>query len=103
MRQPQILAGAVREIEMDLRIPLYLSDTSPLTRRGVRCGGVTIAAAVGVNIGIRNPVLSLIATSIFRAVICVRAEIARISVGMFGLYRTFFICADGKKTAFVRA
>ena len=41
MRQPQILAGAVREIEMDLRIPLYLSDTSPLTRRGFRCGGVT--------------------------------------------------------------
>ena len=35
------LAGAVREIEMDLRIPLYLSDTSPLTRRGDRCGGVT--------------------------------------------------------------
>ena len=32
MRQRQILAGAVREIEMDLRIPLYLSDTSPLTR-----------------------------------------------------------------------
>ena len=31
MRQHRILAGAVREIEMDLRIPLYLSDTSPLT------------------------------------------------------------------------
>ena len=25
------LAGAVREIEMDLRIPLYLSNTSPLS------------------------------------------------------------------------
>ena len=29
------LAGAVREIEMDLRIPLYLSDTSPLTLREI--------------------------------------------------------------------
>ena len=33
------LAGAVREIEMDLRIPLYLSDTSPLTRRGIAAAG----------------------------------------------------------------
>ena len=63
MCQLQILAGAVREIEMDLRIPLYLSDTSPLTRRGIRCGGVTLAAAVVDNIGIRNPVLSIVATS----------------------------------------
>ena len=39
LRQLQILAGAVREIEMDLRIPLYLSDTSPLT-----FGGVSAAA-----------------------------------------------------------
>ena len=31
IRQRQILAGAVREVEMDLRIPLYLSNTSPLT------------------------------------------------------------------------
>ena len=47
--------------------------------------------------------LSFVTTSIFRAVICVRAEIVRVSVGMLGLYRTFFICADGKKTAFVGA
>ena len=32
------LAGAVGEIERDLRIPLYLSNASPLTR-GNRCGG----------------------------------------------------------------
>ena len=31
------LAGAVGEIERDLRIPLYLSNTSPLSRRN-RCG-----------------------------------------------------------------
>ena len=31
--------------------------------------------------------------------LCVRAEVVRISVGMLGLYRLFFICADGKKTA----
>ena len=39
------LAGAVREIEMDLRIPLYLSDTSPLTRRESAAAGLIIAAA----------------------------------------------------------
>ena len=33
--------------------------------------------------------------------LCVRANIASVSVGMFGLCRLFFICADGKKTAFV--
>ena len=32
------LAGAVGEIERDLRIPLYLSNTSPLSL-GNRCGG----------------------------------------------------------------
>ena len=47
--------------------------------------------------------LSLIATSIGCAAVCVRAGIACISVGMLGLCRTFFICADGKKTAFVCA
>ena len=34
--------------------------------------------------------------------LCVRAEVVRISVGMLGLYRLFFICADGKKTALVQ-
>ena len=62
-----------------------------------------MAAAVYTNIGIRNPVLSPIATSIGCAVVCVWAGIARVSVGMFGLCRLFFICADGKKTAFVGA
>ena len=50
--------------------------------------------------------LSVVATSIFLAVVCVRAGIACVSVGMPGLCRTFFICAvcaDGKKTAFVSA
>ena len=36
-------------------------------------------------------------------VLCVRAGIAYVSVGMSGLCRLFFICADGKKTALVRA
>ena len=62
-----------------------------------------MAAAVWNNIGSWNPVRSLIATSIFRAAVCVRAGIACVSVGMLGLCRTFFICADGKKTAFVGA
>ena len=35
-------------------------------------------------------------------VLCVRAGIACVSVGMLGLYRLFFICADEKKTALVR-
>ena len=64
---------------------------------------ITADRVVYTNIGIRNPVLSLIATSIGCAAVCVRAGIACISVGMLGLCRTFFICADGKKTAFVCA
>ena len=66
MRQLQILAGAVREIEMDLRIPLYLSDTSPLTLWGTAAAGSLLLPRVWNNIGIRNPVQPLIATSIFR-------------------------------------
>ena len=44
--QRQILAGAVREIEMDLRIPLYLSDTSPLTRGESAAAGLITANRV---------------------------------------------------------
>ena len=97
------LAGAVIEtgdglcgaLLLSLR---HLSTTSEPRRRGsgMSLRRDTIAAAVGINIGIRNPVLAVVATSIFRAVVCVRAEIARVSVGMLGMYRTFFICADGR-------
>ncbi len=50
------LAGAVREVEMDLRIPLYLSDTSPLTLMECRCGGTFLLPRVCTNIGIWVPV-----------------------------------------------
>ena len=43
------------------------------------------------NLGSCIPVLSLLPSSECCAAICVRAGIVRISVGLLGLYRTFFI------------
>ena len=43
------------------------------------------------NIGSCIPVLSLLPSSEFYLAICVRAGIARVSVGLPSLYRTFFI------------
>ena len=43
------------------------------------------------NIGSCIPVLSFIPTSEFYLAVCVRAGIARVSVGLPSLYRTFFI------------
>ena len=37
------------------------------------------------------PVLSIIASSEFYLAVCVRAGIVRVSVGLLGLYRSFFI------------
>ena len=49
------------------------------------------AAAVDSDIGFRYPVLSLIPSSEFGFAICVRLCIVRVSVGLLGLYRSFFI------------
>ena len=70
--------------------PLSLSNTSPdpwgnPLRRGI------LAAAVYANIGFLYPVLSLLASSEYGYAVCVRLCIVRVSVGLLGLYRTFFI------------
>ena len=82
IRQLRILAGAVREIERDLRIPLYLSNTSPLTRGESLRRDITANRVVWDNIVRAIPVRPLIATSIGCAVVCVRAGIVRVSIGM---------------------
>ena len=104
MRQLRILAGAVREIGDGLCGALLLSlrhlSTEPRLRGSPLAAGlITANRVVYTNIVCAIPVRSLVATSIGCAAICVRAGIVRISVGMYGLWRTFFICADGKKTA----
>ena len=53
-----------------------------------------MAAAVDRDLGFRYPVLSLLPSSECCAAICVRAGIARVSVGVLGLYRTFFIIGE---------
>ena len=97
------LAGAVIEIGSDLRISPYLSDTSQPTlgrslRRGhIGCRGWGQYSLCNSGAGRSSPLRCDV------WVLCVRAEIACVSVGMLGLNRMFFICADGKKTALVSA
>ena len=43
------------------------------------------------HLGSWVPVLSLLPSSEFGAAVCVRAGIVRVSVGLLGLYRSFFI------------
>ena len=61
-----------------------LTPGNPL-RRGI------LAAAVYTNLGSGIPVLSLLPSPECCTAICVRAGIVRVSVGLLGLYRTFFI------------
>ena len=53
------------------------------------------------NLGIWYPVLSLLPNSEFGFAICVRAGIARVSVGLLGYGRSFFIIW-GKGRLFLR-
>ena len=53
------------------------------------------------NIGSCIQVLSLLASSEFCTAICVRAMVVRVSVGLLGGYRTFFIIG-GRGCLFVR-
>ena len=64
---------------------LHLIHPGNPLRRG------TLAAAVYTNLGSCIQVLSLIPSSEYSLVVCVRAEIVRVSVGVLGVYRTFFI------------
>ena len=80
-----------------MRIP-YPSPTPLLTPWGDPLRRGTLAAAVDRDIGFRYPVLSLIPSSEFCSAFCVRAGIARVSVGLPSLYRTFFIIGGGDRS-----
>ena len=64
---------------------LHLIHPGYPLRRGI------LAAAVDRDLGIRYPVLSLLANSEYCLAICVRAVVACVSVRLLGWYRSFFI------------
>ena len=68
---------------------LHLIHPGCPLRRGIS------AAAVYTNLGSGIPVLSLLPSPECCTAICVRAGIARVSVGLLGLCRTFFIIGGG--------
>ena len=80
--------------------PLSLSNTSP-DPLGIRCGGALLLPRLtGISdSGIRCRFL--IPTSIYRLAICVRAVIVRVSVGLLGLGRSFFIIG-GRGCSYLR-
>ena len=84
-----LLAGAVEE-RQGISIP-YPSPTPLLTPGGIRCGGALLLPRAYRDLVSLYPVLSLLASSEFCSAICVRAGIARVSVGLPSLYRSFFI------------
>ena len=57
----------------------------------IRCGGALLLPRAWGNVGSCIPVLSLLPSSEFGFAFCVRAGIVRVSVGLLGGYRTFFI------------
>ena len=70
--------------------PLSLSNTSP-DPGGVRCGGAFwLPRFMPIQVAVFR-CRSIIASSEFCSAICVRAGIARVSVGVLGLDRSFFI------------
>ena len=74
------------------------SNSSP---RGIRCGGAYWLPRVWDHIGSLYPVLSLLPNSEYGLVICVRLCIVRVSVGVLGLYRSFFIIG-GRGCSYLR-
>ena len=85
-----------------MRISPYLSNTSQPTLERSAAAGLIRLPRVYRDIACAIQVRSFVATSTWCAAVCVRAGIACVSVGTLGLYRLFFICADGKKTALVQ-
>ena len=81
---------------MEPRLRGSLDSTS--SPRGIRCGGAYLLPRAWGNLGSWYQVLSLLASSEFCTAICVRAGIARVSVGLMGLYRTFFIIGGGDRS-----
>ena len=84
-----LLAGAVGK-RQGISIP-YPSPTPLLTPGGYPLRRGISAAAVDRDLVSLYPVLSLLASSEFGLVVCVRLCIVRVSVGLLGWYRTFFI------------
>ena len=60
-----------------------------------------MAAAVDRDLVSLYPVLSLLPSSEYGLAVCVRAGIARVSVGLLGWYRSFFIIG-GMDCSFLR-
>ena len=86
------LAAHQRTKEKDSAEPLSsILWTPPPHPREIRCGGALLLPRVWGNIGSLYPVLSLLPSSEFYLAFCVRAGLARVSVGLLGLYRLFFI------------
>ena len=95
-----LLAGAVGK-RQGISIP-YPSPTPLLTSGGIRCGGAYLLPRAWSNVGSCIQVLSLLPSSEFGLAVCVRAGIVRVSVGLLGLDRSFFIIVR-KKDAVGRA
>ena len=74
---------------MEPRLRGSVDSTSSLRGNPLRRG--ILAAAVDRDLGSLCPVLSLLPSSEYSFTICVRAGIVRVSVGLLGLGRTFFI------------
>ena len=72
-------------------VPLLYPLDSNSSPRGNPLRRGILATAVDRNLEIRYPVLSLIASSKYGLAVCVRLCIVRVSVGLLGWYRTFFI------------
>ena len=83
-----------------MRIP-YPSPTPLLTPLGIRCGGALLLPRAYRDIVSLYPVLSLLANSEYCLAICVRLCIVRVSVGVLGFGRTFFIIG-GVDRSFLR-
>ena len=65
--------------------------TPPHPPGEIRFGGAYLLPRAYTNSGSCIPVLSLLASFEYCAAFCVRAGIARVSVGLLGLERSFFI------------
>ena len=74
---------------MEPRLRGSLDSTS--STRGIRCGGAYWLPRAYRDIVSLYPVLSLLPSSEFYLAVCVRAGIVRVSVGLLGLDRSFFI------------
>ena len=72
-------------------VPLLYPLDSNSSPWGIRCGGAYLLPRAYRDIVSLYPVLSLLPSSEFCAAICVRLCIVRVSVGVLGWYRSFFI------------